>query len=431
MSDDDDDNLFGDDDEEETKERGLFDSDDEDEELDNKNAKKNRLKALASKKRQSRAKAAPVPEKKKKATEKQDGYESEATDDSANFERTKADDDFIDNTGVDDDEIKEFYAKQNFAPTMADDDDDDRKKKRKHRPDEAEEEGAEPSNPIMAAVHRMKKKTRTRKNFTELEDDCKLFLARMEQAFEEDEIAIKDRQPALHKLGMLTEVVDFLTVRDHQRHLLDHELLSICRRWIQPLPSGKLGNVTIRQRLIDVIGKMQGINANDLKRSEFGRTVMTLCKHPDETPEMKTKLRTLVEKWSRPIFQKSGNMRDLERVRRGEQGLASIARQARSSASQPAAMAPEKRDIGNLIATGKKGAESGINRVRVPFSKGFAYSVRPNSKTDTVADARLARSPQNTNTRGHLSKRMLEKGRVVAKNQRSANISIEGRRTKG
>jgi hypothetical protein len=29
--------------------------------------------------------------------------------------------------------------------------------------------------------------------------------------------------------------------------------------------------------------------------------------------------------------------------------------------------------------------------------------------------------------RGHLSKRMVEKTRVVAKNQRSANISVEGR----
>ena len=76
--------------------------------------------------------------------------------------------------------------------------------------------------------------------------------------------------------------------------------------------------------------------------------------------------------------------------------------------------------------------ESGINRVRVPFSKGFQYSVRPQNRTGGVVDKRRQQSTAPpTVVRGKLGKRILEKGRAVSKNVRSANISIEGRATKG
>ena len=226
-----------------------------------------------------------------------------------------------------------------------------------------------------------------------------------------------------------------------QRMLLDLDLLAVCRRWIQPLPNGTLGNVTVRQKLLSAIGNMTGetgIVANDLKRSEIGKTVMVLYKHRSETPAMKRQLKALIEQWSRPIFQKSGDMRDLERVHasRGEGGLASVARQrmAQQALSQSSPRKAEKKqDLDSLIVSGKKaGGESGINRVRVPFTKGFNYSVRPTGKSEaTGVDSRMGRQSATTkDTRGKLNKRMLEKGRTVSKNQRSANISIEGRPTK-
>jgi transcription factor SPN1 len=236
-------------------------------------------------------------------------------------------------------------------------------------------------------------------------------------------------------------VVDMLTRKDMQRLLLDLDLLTVCKRWIQPLPNGTLGNVTVRQRMLEAIANMTGetgVGPNDLKRSEFGKVVMVLYKHRSETPAMKRQLKAMIEQWSRPIFQKSGNMRDLERVHasRGEGGLAGLARQhalaTARTAEQVNSRGSNDQDLNSLIASGKMGGgESGINRVRVPFSKGFAFSVRPLAKTTGDVDKRMTKAgPTANDTRGKLGKRMLEKSRVVSKNQRSANISIEGRPTK-
>jgi transcription factor SPN1 len=108
------------------------------------------------------------------------------------------------------------------------------------------------------------------------------------------------------------------------------------------------------------------------------------------------------------------------------------ARAAQSSTAAAASRATNERDIQDLIATGKSSAASKqeSNRVRVPFSKGFQYSVRPQGRTGDVADKRMAMRANTKDTRGNLSKRMTEKGRAASKNQRSANISIEGRPAK-
>ena len=89
------------------------------------------------------------------------------------------------------------------------------------------------------------------------------------------------------------------------------------------------------------------------------------------------------------------------------------------------------QDLNSLIASGSKGkSESGINRVRVPFSKGFQYSVRPQNRTAGVVDKRRQQTGPTQDARGKLGKRMIEKGRAVSKNVRSANVSIEGRAAK-
>jgi transcription factor SPN1 len=298
----------------------------------------------------------------------------------------------------------------------------------------------------MAAVHRMKKVKREKKSPIELEEEARSFIAKMDAAAVADEAAVAERRPALQKLSLLNEVCDTLKNKDMQRLLLDLNVLSVVRRWMAPLPNGTLGNVTVRQRLLDAIRNMtgeKGITANDLKESELGKTVMILYKHRSETPNMKRQWKALVEQWSRPIFQKSGNMRDLERVHgaRGADGLAALARQQQLATrqqeqrSQQRQAAASEQDLDSLIASGKKGGtESGGNRVRVPFSKGFAFSVRPDSKAVGAGSPEKRSSgggAKEDGTRSKLAKRMVEKNRLAGKNQRSANVSVEGRVSKG
>lgn len=435
----------------------LFDSDSDDDD-DREPAvtekkpmsKREKLEALAKKKRHEESPSAERKPRKKKekdskssgndGEEQGDGYESEDSVDSAQIERTVDDDNFIDTTGEDADAIKELYAKQHFDPEEEDmEDNDGKKKKRKYRhgDDEAIEDGKEPDNPLEAAMMRLKRKKREKKSTLELEDEVKMFLERMDAAAEKDEQAVAQRKPGLNKIGMLNEVIEMIKNHDYQSYLIEGDMLSVVRRWIQPLANGQLGNVTVRQKLLEAIAKMPGIHPNALKRSELGKTVMLLHKHPKETPAMKRQTRELIEQWSRGIFQKSGDMRDLEHAGRAEGSLAAIRRQQGAAAAANSAarrgVGKAGGDLKSMIASGKRGGDAmsaSVNRVRVPFSKGFAYSVRPTAKggAEMAADAR--RSPAKESRSG-LSKRMLDKAKKVSKNQRSANISVEGRRTKG
>jgi len=309
-------------------------------------------------------------------------------------------------------------------------------------------------------VRRMQKKKKEVKKLPELEEEGMAFLKRMEEAADLDDESIKNRRPALKKLGMLQQVMDMLARKDMTRVLLDLELLSVCKRWIQPLPGGTLGNVTLRRRIMECISGMSGengVNPHDLKQSGFGKVVMTLYMHKSETPEMKKMLKGTIEQWSRPIFQKSGNMRDLERAQRarggmmnGDGSLAGLARahqmeekrEERRRSGGTARRGKTEDDLAHIISKGAKSAgEAGNNRVRVPYSKGFQYSVRPENRTGDVSDKRNLVSAKaaaavgpgfrESEKRDAISKRMIEKNRKTNKQGlRSANISIEGRAVK-
>ncbi|KAL7455395.1 hypothetical protein ACHAWC_006958 [Mediolabrus comicus] len=410
---------------------------------------------------------------------KKEGYESGDSYDSKTFARTKEDDDFIDADDEDPEALKELYAEQHFDDERPDgsDSEDEKKKKKvttkkktsssgggvdKISLSDDEGEGPSASSALKDAVRRMQKKKKEVKKLPQLEQEASTFLQRMDVAADMDEESIAAKKPALKKLGMLSEVMEMLAQKDMQRVLLDLDLLMVCKRWIQPLPpDGKtLGNVTVRRRIIESLSNMtgeSGINSTDLKRSGFGKVVMALYKHKSETPELKKMLKTMIEQWSRPIFQKSGNMRDLERAQmvRGmnEMGsLVGIARQQQQllSSGQKSGgaksggsggrggRATDEDDLAQIINHGSKNTNDiGNNRVRVPFSKGFQFSVRPADRTGDVSDKRnlvSAKAARGSMGRGEedkkdsLQKRMASKARPTNKqSQRSANISIEGR----
>jgi transcription factor SPN1 len=127
---------------------------------------------------------------------------------------------------------------------------------------------------------------------------------------------------------------------------------------------------------------------------------------------MKKMLRGAIEQWSRPIFQKSGNLRDLERAHNSSAAMiydagSSLAgmMKSRSSGSGNTA-APRlssgsgaggggtvrgktEDDLDRIINSGATSARDlGNNRVRVPYSKGFQYTVRPESRKGDVSDKR-------------------------------------------
>jgi transcription factor SPN1 len=153
---------------------------------------------------------------------------------------------------------------------------------------------------------------------------------------------------------------------------------------------------------------------------------MLLYKHPSETPPLKRQLKKLIEDWSRPIFKKSDKMSDLDRYERPT--VAAAAASGRGSAPKIA----KKQDLDSLITSGKSKEatlSASQQHAQVPFSRGFSYQVRPADRSSSPIKPAVGQA-SGGEIRDKLKKRMVEKGRKVSKNQRSATLSVEGRATK-
>lgn len=353
---------------------------------------------------------------------------------------------------------KEYYREEHFEDERAVgeySDDESGKKKSRAKTSKASKKRTsskfdgvdmtDPDNPVTQALNRMKKKKKTAVSSEANDAAAAEFIRSMERAAEEDDRAIKERKPATKKLMMLSSVVDMLNQKTMVRVLLEHDLLVVVKRWIQPLPNGTLGNVTLRQKLVDAVAKMgtgeDGIQMQDLKRSDFGKMIMSLFMHKKETPTMKRKLKGMIEEYSREVFGRNGNMKDLHNAQsyqRTNIGLAGISRaraiedaaSVKYSQNEASRRKSKGKDLGSIMSKGTKAsAGSGKSRVSVPYSKGFQFTVRPEDKKGDVSDRKNRAIKGN---RQDLHKRIIDRSRGGnSKNSMGGgNLSIEGRATK-
>jgi len=475
---------------------GLFDSSEDEDDESEDNAEKTRRKKPVKKRPLSKREKLEAMARKRASSHKDDvgkksrrdkesgndgnnntagdndkGYESQDSFNSVDFKRTKEDDDFIDASGEDPDAVAELYAEQHFedeAPDDMDSDEDDedggrrRKVKGRAKPkkkssdvlssdDELDEDGIA-VNPVVAAVRAMKKKKIKVVKVDDLRVSIQDFISKMEDAADADAVSLRKRSPGVARLRMLDETIIFLGKRENWKFLLEEGVLKSCGRWVRPLPNGSLGNVTLRRGVIKAIAGMtgeQGINSEDLKKSQFGRILMSLYMHRSETPEMKRMHKILIEKWSRPIFKKSGDMSDFGKCssnRRGsEYSLAGIARnreKQKRDADADAAASPgiidgdKNGDGDNIFSKSSKTSprDLGNNRVRVPYSKGFQYTVTPKEVMRLSGGAGIDNKTRNSYRGGPgddrmsiLSRKMKERQKPGKKNQRSCNLSTQGK----
>ncbi|GMH59991.1 hypothetical protein TrRE_jg9306 [Triparma retinervis] len=393
---------------------------------------KKKMERAAEKKRKKEEKAARKAQRKKekrlkreqrkkaessggaggKAKDKKAGYESGDSYDSGDGAVRNADDDaFLDLDDDDDDLIKEYNEDQDFGDERGERVPKSKGKKRSAGGGEklSGARASDMENPVMQAMSRMKRQRIKAKSVEELEQEAIEFVTSMDNAADTDEQSNKEGKPGVSKLKMMRSVTDTMANTQLMRPLLDYDVLKRVYRWIQPV-KGKLGSVTIRRELLTAVGKMTGENGvapGDLKRSNLGKMAMALYNHPSETKEMKLLLRKLIDQWSRPIFRKSGNYKDLEDAEQ-ERRIAGFRPQAMKAV--PAGRAPHSLSgpasgaaVGSVLTSGKRsvlspGSEkSSRSRVAIPFSKGFSYTVRPADRIDNATEKYMAgtRLPQD------------------------------------
>ena len=195
----------------------------------------------------------------------------------------------------------------------------------------------------------------------ELREKAEQFLAKMEVAFDKDCQNMDNGQPAVYKLRMLADAENILSRKLLQEDLLDAGLLGTLKLWLEPYKAN-LPNVKVRTTILKLLADMDlGLSDEDrkhsMKESGLGKNVNFYSKCPDETQANRRLAASLVQKWSRQIFQQ---YRDPHARELDEERSAPPPPRTKPAARKRAAGRPRRP------ADQEEGAEAGGPRVPHP-----------------------------------------------------------------
>jgi len=346
--------------------------------------KKGNLKRSKSPPKKSQ-KSAPVKRQKiSHDDENADEYDSENDN-----QRTAEDDAFIASDDDNPDLIEEYDAeRQNF------------RERGSHKSSKSQKSRSSSSGSAGTRFQLKKKKTKELSQ-QEKTDVAEKFLFQLLNAAEQDEEARKANKIAVQKIQLLDRVVWFLRQKPLHETLLDQNVLTGLKKWVQPLPNGSLGNLTVRTQILECLQEMP-ILPHHLKTSGFGKCVMLLLRHPKETEGNKVLLKKLKEKWSRIIFKKPTDLHlsssaDLAQLYDRQELQSPTTPKNRSTddmeASLKEILQSKKSETSN---------ETPSKRVRIPQYKGFNFT-RP------VPQTPLSNETKNPSSKASSANKILKK----------------------
>ncbi|KAH7298173.1 hypothetical protein KP509_25G030500 [Ceratopteris richardii] len=342
------------------------------------------------------------------------GHESEDDNEGT---RTKDDDAFIDDTGVDP-ETQLPYS-DDEAGSVGD----------APQADEGEED-EELKNMFKSAKSRSKKMERTPEEIAMLVEQ---FMARLEVAAEEDAELNRQSKPAINKLELLPSLINVLSKRQLQQEFLDRGVLSVLKNWLEPLPDGSLPNMTIRSALLKILTQLPidvelDERREQLKRSGLGKVIMFLSKSDEEGAANRKLARDLVDKWSRPIFQKSTRYEDLRKY--DDERPPPPRPPLKKPAMKATARFDTRGDDLDLTENSHepKPGEPGYRlHASRPEALPLDFVIRPLSKVDPDEVRHRAKQQRLDERRNKMNKKLQQLKAHKRKRLQASKVSVEGR----
>ncbi|CAN0193561.1 unnamed protein product [Ectocarpus sp. 6 AP-2014] len=327
--------------------------------------------------------------------------------------RTREDDDFIDDADDNADLLNEYKQDE---PEGGDHSEAEEDNNPENFHDAPKKESA-----MTAVLASMKKRKAQDLSTADREQIAQEFMFKINQAAEDDEEAVQNGRPAIYKIKMIRVVKATLAKKELQETFLEFDLLGVLKRWLQPYSNGQLPNLTVRTDILKLIENLP-VQVDHLKRSGIGKVVMGLLNCGEETTENKRRLRQLVSKWNRPVYEKETNYRarrpaqdDLEAMEvptRGGGGAAgSGGRRRVVHGSMRRDGASKDEAVGNILNARARGLDP--TKARVPFSNGYAFSKAPRSRVE--GHGRAPAQQVDTSSRAKLLKKMATLSRPVNK----------------
>ncbi|ORM40674.1 Protein IWS1 -like protein A [Babesia sp. Xinjiang] len=147
-------------------------------------------------------------------------------------------------------------------------------------------------------------KERRKKNVQLTTEECQIYcrqlVERMIAAAADDVTAMKQGRPGLAKLKMINDISEFSKPAWRNWCIAEGGAVALAS-WITPLPDGSLPNLSVRTKVLQM-ALLLPFQANDLRDNDLGRQIVALWKHPDECESNRILIRSIVQKWVRPML---------------------------------------------------------------------------------------------------------------------------------
>jgi transcription factor SPN1 len=327
--------------------------------------------------------------------------------------RMADDDNFIDDTGVD---PSDRYGSDNEARSPGD-------------APQAEEGDEDEEQDIFKMG---KKKKKTEKSAAEIALLVENVMAELEVVAEEDAELNRQSKPAINKLRKLPLLTDVLSKKQLQQEFLDHGVLTLLKNWLEPLPDGSLPNINIRAAILKILTDFpidleQYDRREQLKKSGLGKVIMFLSKSDEETTSNRKVAKDLVDKWSRPIFNKSTRFEDMRNYD-----------DDRTPFRRPSVKKPMNRgggmqsrdddlDLAEYSQEPKSSQSSSRQHASRPEATPLDFLVRPQSKIDPDEIRARAKQVVHDQRRLKMNKKLQQLKAPKKKQLQATKLSVEGR----
>ncbi|KAA8522000.1 hypothetical protein F0562_012686 [Nyssa sinensis] len=241
---------------------------------------------------------------------------------------------------------------------------------------------------------------------------------------EEDAELNRQSKPAINKLKKLPLLTEVLSKKQLQQEFLDHGVLTLLKNWLEPLPDGSLPNINIRAAILKILTDFpidleQYDRREQLKKSGLGKD--------EETTSNRKLAKDLVDKWSRPIFNKSTRFEDMrnfddERVPFRRPSVKKPMNKAAGMESRD-----DDLDLAEFSQEPKSGQSSSRQHASRPEAMPLDFVVRPQSKIDPDEIRARAKQIVQDQRRMKMNKKLQQLKAPKKKQLQATKLSVEGR----
>ncbi|CAN1256545.1 Protein IWS1 homolog 1 [Linum perenne] len=276
-----------------------------------------------------------------------------------------------------------------------------------------------------------KKKKKNERSPAEIALLVENVMAELEVTAEEDANLNMQGKPAINKLKKLPLLIDVLSKKQLQQEFIDHGVLTLLKNWLEPLPDGSLPNINIRAAMLRILTDLpldleQYDRREQLKKSGLGKVIMFLSKSDEETTSNRKLAKDLVDKWSRPIFNKSTRFEDMRGV---EDDRAYRRPPVRRPVNNSGGMESRDGDLDlDMSRSGQSSSSKQPQLTTRPEATPLDFVIRPQSKIDPdEIRARAKQGAAQDQRRAKMNKKLQQLKAPKKKNLQASKLSVEGR----